>query len=267
MKPVQLFLIDVVGTNDPVQEALYDALSDSSDAVSIARLVIEPDALDGSDAAIEGLLDEVRTLSAAAQTNAETTMAGAGSGSMSLVLGVGLGGSVALWMSMLDKIKPREYSSRNASIALIDAPPERGPALTGVVAVNPLLGLDFSLQQSGPVPQQGLTEWAYRLSGWPVLGGFLRGIRTSFGRYGYHSLPAATLGQIRHCLPFSSIVKFLPSLKRPTVLIFDHPLSEDSLSIRLGSLNSRVSVMVSETTAQQRVQAILRAVDRIIKGY
>ena len=265
MKQVQLFLIEIAGSGAFEQQGLFEAISQLHNEISIARLVIEPDVLDGTDTPIEALLEEVRAAGAAAQTISAHGHESS-TEQQSIVLGVGLAGSVALWMGVLDKIKPREFSSRNASIALTDAPPERGPALAGVIAVNPLLGLDFSLQRSGPISGQALSEWAYRLSGLPGVGGFFRGIRTSFRRYGYQGLPSASWGEIRKCLPFPTVVKFLPSLKRPTVMLFDHPLSEDSLSIRLGSLNSRVSVIVSETGANQRVQAILRAVDRITKG-
>ncbi len=269
MKQVQLFLM-TLGCEDPQPMAsLEAALGQQSPLFMLHRLIIEPEALDGSDESVERIIEKIRSVCAAPHGLSEK-QSQEGEEALdepqAIVIGYGLAGSLALWMNMLDKVRPRRFSTRNFSVDLIDAPLERGPALLGTVALSPLLGLDFSADRSGPVNRQTISEWLYSLAGTPVIGGLMGRFKADFSCYGYPQLAPQDWSTVRQCLPFASVVRFLPSLKRPAVIIFDQPLSEDSLAIRLGSLNSRLSVMVCDSAIEHRVQAILHAVDRIDKG-
>ena len=248
MQQARLFLLEIQAQNADILTPLRTALADAGHRVTPVK--IHPDALDGTDDSALRVLRDIR----AAKTDTSA-----------IVLGVGLAASFALWMDTLDLAKPKTLRLGSQALTL-DNDWEFGPALSGVIAIHPFLGFDFSLSGQ-PAKAEGLTEW--RLSG---SRGALKGLLGALpvARPADHGLWAAQQplqwGALAQCLPFASVAKLVPSLKRPTVMILDCAAGFARIEVELCALSAKAVVMDSPAAFPQLAQVTLAAVDTLEKG-
>lgn len=247
MQPARLFLLEFQAQNADVLTPLRAALTSAGHRVT--PVMIDPDALDGSDASALRVLQQLR---------AEKTDASA------VVVGVGLAATFALWMDSLDLAKPKT-KRLGSQIVTLDNEWEFGPALSGVVAIYPFLGFDFSLS-GHPKKAEGLTEWRLDQSR-----GALRRLLGGMSVKGPadHGFPKAASLQwapLAQCLPFASVAKLIPSLKRPTVVVLDGGGGLARAEVELCALSARVQVMDSPAVFPQLAHVTLAAVDSLQKG-
>ncbi|MBU3724871.1 MAG: hypothetical protein FGM18_05080 [Burkholderiaceae bacterium] len=248
MQQVRLFLLEFQAQNTDLLTPLRAALSAAGHLVTPVQ--IHPDALNGTDESALRVLRDIR----AAKTDASA-----------IVIGVGLAASFALWMDTLDLAKPKTVRLGSQMVPL-ENEWAFGPALSGVIVIHPFLGFDFSLS-GRPAKAEGVAEWRLaasrgRLKG--LLGGF------AVTRADDHGLLASARhvywGQLAQCLPFSSVAKLVPSIKRPTVMILDCADASDRIEVELCALSAKVRVMDSPAAFPQLAHVTLAAVDSLQKG-
>jgi hypothetical protein len=247
MQQTPLFLLEIRGSSPSYLTPLRSALHAAGHPVT--PVVVDPDALDGDDASALRVLQQIR---AAKQE------------SSAVVVGVGLAASFALWMDSLDLAKPKRLRFGSQTLTL-DHEWEKGPALTGVVALYPFLGFDFSLS-GRPSKAEGFTQWRFEQSR-GGLARFLGGQEVPQAHD--HGSPRGELirwSQLSRCLPFASVVKVLPSLKRPTVIVLDTGTRHDRVEVELCALSAKVTLMDSPAVFPQLGHVTLAAVDSLQKG-
>ena len=247
MLRARIFLLEFQAQNADVLSPIRSALTNAGHHVTLVQ--IAPDALDGTDDSALRVLRDIRE----AKTDASA-----------IVLGVGLAASFALWMDTLDLPKPKTVRLGSQELTL-EHQWELGPALSGVVAICPFLGFDFSLS-GRPAKAEGLTEWRLAQSR-GLLRGMLGGLQVS--RAADHGLwPGQPLrwGALADCLPFASMAKLVPSLKRPTVLILDCGAGFSRIEVELCALSAKARVMDSPAAFPQLAHVTLAAVDSLEKG-
>lgn len=249
MQLERLFLLDVGAKQASVLDPLDAALTAAGQRTT--RLIVPEDSLDGSDAAALHLLDEIRNACAAHERP--------------VLIGVGLGASLALWVDALDLSKPKRVQLGPRSVTL-EHEFERTALLSGVVAIAPFLGFDFSMP-TGRFSGDGLSGWRLKQSrggflGW-LLGRFIIGQPAEHGCWVLGRLTWAELAKVQ---AFASVAQVLPSLKRPTVLILDAATMAERIELELCALSAKVSVMDSPVTFPQLAHVTLAAVDSLLKG-
>lgn len=223
----------------------------------LSRLPIESDALDGSASAVERLLEQVRGL----RSPEDPEEGGA------VVMGVGLGANLALEMSTLDRAIPRRKQFGRQTV-IYPGQLERHPVLAGVIAISPFLGFDFSISR-GPCPSsEQFDQWRLdRCRGSGFLARLLGGLQVSKAAdRGMAGIPAPTWRQLARVLPFASVTKLLPSLKTGTAFLLDLGPRSADISMLLGALNAKVTVMDTPMEFPALGHATLAVIDRFAGG-
>ena len=248
MQQTPLFLLEIKGSSPAHLTPLRSALQAAGHPIT--PVVIDPEALDGTDASALRVLEQIRA---------------AKKESSAVVVGVGRAASFALWMDSLDLAKPKRLRFGSQTVTLAHEW-EKGPAFTGVVAVYPFLGFDFSLS-GRPAKAEGFTQWRFEQSRHGLLAGVLGGQAVSLAHdHGSPVGESLRWSELACCLPFASVVKLLPSLKRPTVLVLDCAAQFDRVEVELCALSAKVSLMDSPAVFPQLGHVTLAAVDLLQKG-
>lgn len=260
MGMTRLFLLDAHVQDVQINDALEAACLEAGYPVS--RLRVGPSELDGSDVAALDLIELVRS-EMASEMSSGTTDQGPG---QAVLIGYGLSATLALWMDMVDLARPKKLQVGKFALELEDSPPEVAPALTGVVAIAPFLGTDFSVR-SGRLGAEGASDFRLRLSRKPFWSGLIGNLSVGNVRdHGCGSAGPISWSMLAKVLPFASVAKLVPSVKRPTVLVMDLGPQKDRLEVQLCALSGRVSVLDSPAVFPILGQVTLAAVAQILKG-
>ncbi|MEN9771950.1 MAG: hypothetical protein RJA58_593 [Pseudomonadota bacterium] len=252
----RLFLLDAHVHDVQINDALEAACLEGGFPVS--RLRVDPTELDGSDVAALDLLEEVRRL---------MRLSGPDQGlGQAVLIGYGLSATLALWMDMVDLARPKKIQVGKFALELEDDPPEVAPALAGVVAIAPFLGMDFSVR-SGRLGAEGASDFRLRLSRKPFWARLIGNMSVGNARdHGCGSSGPISWSTLAKVLPFASVAKLVPSFKRPTVLVMDLGPQKDRVEVQLCALSGRVSVLDSPAVFPLLGQVTLAAVAQILKG-
>jgi len=225
--------------------------------LSVSRLPIESDSLDGSTSAVERLLEQVRGLQSPAGTQAGDAV----------VIGVGLGANLALEMSTLDRSIPQRKQFGRQTV-IFPGRLERHPVLAGVIAISPFLGFDFSISRGACSSSEQFDQWrldSARGSG--VLARLIGGAKISKAAdHGMAGMPVPTWHQLARVLPFASVTKLLPSLKSNTAFLLDLGPRSGDISMLLGALSAKVAVLDTPMEFPALGQATLEVIDRFAGG-
>lgn len=229
---------------------------------AVFRVKAEADRLAGTDSSVMALLEELRRAESPQGEDAGLPPPAR------IVIGLGLAGSLALWMNILDRPRRRQVDLGRFTVALDEADPSHPELIHHVVAIQPFLGLDF---QPGIRPQLGsdsLAEPLLSLCRRPffrALGGAFKirdpGAYGCFSQTGYISWADLAVR-----LPFASISRVLPSLKRPATILLEDSGGFATADLQIRALSGHVSVAPCGAESADRAQATLAAIDHILKG-
>jgi hypothetical protein len=255
MGMTRLFLLDAhvhdVQINDALEAACLEA------GYPVSRLRVDLNDLDGSDVAALHLIDEVRRVMS---TSPEQDR------HQAVLIGYGLSATLALWLDIVDLARPKKIQVGKFDLEVEDAPPDVAPALAGVVAIAPFLGVDFSIR-SGRLGAEGAADFRLRLCRRPFWARLIGRMAVADPRdHGCGATGRLSWALLAKVLPFASVAKLLPSCKRPTVLVIDAGPQRDRVEVQLCALSGRVSVLDSPAVFPMLGQVTLAAVAQILKG-
>ncbi|MFZ9764495.1 MAG: hypothetical protein ACO3B9_03955, partial [Burkholderiaceae bacterium] len=163
-----------------------------------------------------------------------------------------LSASLALWADLLDG--KRQFAKRtNTGRGTIFEQVERteGPVLAGVVAVSPFLGFDLSVSSLQVGGWDALRERLLKLARVSWLSGFFKRVSVAYASdHGCWAPRVISWWQLARCLPFASFAKIIPSLKRPTTLLFDQRSGSQTSALEtlLRALNGRLHFVAEQWT-------------------
>jgi hypothetical protein len=235
--PVVL-LLDADAQDAPLVNQLAQSLQGQGFPVQVIQRVGN---VLGSDQAVRSILDEIRDMN---KTQTGTAV---------VLCGVGLSGSLALWADLLDG--RRQFAKRtNTARGTIFEQVERtdGPVLAGVVAISPFLGFDLSVSSLQLGGWDALRERLLQLARTPWLSGFSKRISVAYANdHGCWAPRPISWWQLARCLPFASFSKIIPSLKRPTTILFDQRSGSQmgALETVLRSLNGQLHFVSEQWTS------------------
>jgi len=234
-----ILLLDADAQDAPLVNRLAQSLRDQGFPVQVMQQV--GNTL-GSDQAVRSILEDIR--------NMTTSQAG----SAVVLCGVGLSASLALWADLLDG--KRQFAKRtNTGRGTIFEQVERteGPVLAGVVAVSPFLGFDLSVSSLQVGGWDALRERILRLARVSWLSGVFKRVSVAYASdHGCWAPRVISWWQLARCLPFASFAKIIPSLKRPTTLLFDQRSGSQTSALEtlLRSLNGRLHFVAEQWTPE-----------------
>jgi hypothetical protein len=121
---------------------------------------------------------------------------------------------------MLDRVRPKKTRIRHSTVIHPEVI-EQPSVLSGVIALAPFLGFDFSLPTARLGPDR-FAQWRLARCRGALASLFGGGVVARPQDHGCWS----DQGRVRWAdlaqrLPFASVAQTLPSLKRPTVLVLD----------------------------------------------
>jgi hypothetical protein len=254
MKEQHFYLLTSTGCSDSNLDRIENGLTQKG--ATVDRLVLEI----GSDVVSEqdcrNLIEEVRKRHDATQTDRTGPV----------LIGLGLMAALALRIDALDCEQPVEIEIGSSQILIEDPEGRLGPVFRGVIALQPFLGFDFWTQKAGLNP-----TWHTEL----MLKAFRKPfVRALFGKTPVRSAHAhglalgasARWSELADCLSFASMLRSVPSLKRPTVIALNVGDRFEAVRIQLLALNSQVRFLDCGPHAQDLVQATLRATEMLRKG-
>jgi hypothetical protein len=255
MQATRLFLLQTHAQDAAILDPLTAFLKDH--ATSVSRVMVSPDALDGTDQAALDTLAQIRA-STTAPTQSDACVP-------AILIAVGLSASFALWMDMLDRVRPKKTRIRHSTVIHPEVI-EQPSVLSGVIALAPFLGFDFSLSSAGFGPDR-FAQWRLARCRGALASLFGRGAVAAPQDHGCWSDQARVRwADLARRLPFASVAQTLPSLKRPTVLVLDARARADQVEVQLCTLSGKVAVMDSPMAMPQVGHVTLAAVDWIHKG-
>ncbi len=218
---------------------------------------MSPDALDGTDQAALNALAQIRAASDASNDS--------GAAASAILIAVGLSASFALWLDMLDRIRPKKTRIRHSTVIHPEVI-EQPSVLTGVVAIAPFLGFDFSLTTARLGPDR-FAQWRLSQSRGPLAALLGKAAVSRTQDHGcWPGQGPVRWADLAQRLPFASVAQILPSLKRPTVLVLDAQAQAAQVEVQLCTLSGKVAVMDSPMAMPQVGHVTLAAVDWIHKG-
>jgi hypothetical protein len=232
-----ILLLDADAQDAPLVSQLAQSLRDQGFPVQVMQQV--GNTL-GNDQAVRSILEDIR--------NMTTTQVG----SAVVLCGIGLSASLALWADLLDgkrQFAKRTNTERGTIFEKVERTQE--PVLAGVVAVSPFLGFDLSVSSLQVGGWDGLRERLLRLARVNWLSAFSKRISVPYASdHGCWAPRVISWWQLARCLPFASFAKILPSLKRPTTILFDQRggSSMSALETLLRSLNGRLHFVAEQWT-------------------
>jgi hypothetical protein len=235
-----ILLLDADAQDAPLVTNLAKSLRDQGFPVQVMQQV--GNTL-GSDQAVRSILEDIRDMTSKAQA-----------GSAVVLCGVGLSASLALWADLLDG--KRQFAKRtNTERGTIFEQVERteGPVLAGVVAVSPFLGFDLSVSSLQVGGWDALRERLLKLARVSWLSGLFKRVSVAYaGDHGCWAPRVISWWQLARCLPFASFAKIIPSLKRPTTLLFDQRSGSQTSALEtlLRSLNGRLHFVPEQWTPE-----------------
>lgn len=192
----------------------------------------------GSDQAVRAILEDIRQLTRERQAS-------------SVVLcGVGLSASLALWADLLDgkrQFAKRTNTERGTIFEHVARTEE--PVLTGVVAVSPFLGFDLSVSSLEVGGWDAFRERVLQLARKNWLAGLFKRLSVAYASdHGCWAPRVISWWQLARCLPFASFSQIVPSLKRPTTILFEQRVGTrvDRLETLLRSLNGRLHFVADQ---------------------
>jgi hypothetical protein len=254
MKEQHFYLLVPNGCSDSSLDQIQRRLSQAG--ASVDRLPV----LIGGEGFLEqdcrDLIEAIRARHDATQTDSTGPV----------LIGLGLMATLALRIDALDCEQPIELEIGSSQILMGDPEGRLGPVFRGVVALQPFLGFDF-WTRSAKLTSTWRAEILLKLFRQPLM-------RAAFGRLALRSPQShglspgvqARWGQLADCLSFASMLRSVPSLKRPTVIGLNVSDRFEAVRIQLLALNSSVRVLDCGPKAEDLVQATLRAVDILEKG-
>jgi hypothetical protein len=254
MKEQHFYLLTPTGCSDPTLDRIENGLLQKGAIVD--RLAMEIGAEAVSEQDCRNLIEEVRRRHDATQTDRTGP----------LLIGLGPMATLALRIDALDCEQPVEIEIGSSQILMADPEGRLGPVFRGVIALHPFLGFDFWTQTA-----RLNATWRAEL----MLKAFRRPFaRALFGKtlvrsaHAHGLAPGASIrwAELADCLSFASMLRSLPSLKRPTVIALDVGDRFEAVRIQLLALNSQVSVLDCGPKAQDLVQATLQAIEMLTKG-
>jgi hypothetical protein len=234
-----ILLLDADAQDAPLVTRLAQSLRDQGFPVQVMQ---QAGATLGSDQAVRAILEDIRQ-----RSDREL-------GSAVVLCGVGLSASLALWADLLDG--KRQFAKRiNTERGTIFEHVERteGPVLAGVVAVSPFLGFDLSVSSLQVGGWDALRERVLRLARVSWLAGFFKRVSVAYANdHGCWAPRVISWWQLARCLPFASFSKIIPSLKRPTTILFDQRSGSQmgALETLLRSLNGRLHFVAEQWTPE-----------------
>jgi hypothetical protein len=234
-----ILLLDADAQDAPLVNRLAQSLRDQGFPVQVMQQV--GNTL-GSDQAVRSILEDIR--------NMTTSQAG----SAVVLCGVGLSASLALWADLLDG--KRQFAKRtNTGRGTIFEQVERteGPVLAGVVAVSPFLGFDLSVSSLQVGGWDALRERLLKLARVSWLSSVFKRVSVAYASdHGCWAPRVISWWQLARCLPFASFAKIIPSLKRPTTLLFDQRSGSQTSALEtlLRSLNGRLHFVAEQWTPE-----------------
>jgi hypothetical protein len=232
-----ILLLDADAQDAPLVTTLAKSLREQGFPVQVMQQVGEPL---GSDQAVRAMLETIRSL------------ADRGAGSAVVLCGVGLSASLALWADLLDgkrQFAKRTNTERGTIFEQVERTQE--PVLAGVVAVSPFLGFDLSVSSLQVGGWDALRERLLRLARVNWLSAVSKRISVPYASdHGCWAPRVFSWWQLARCLPFASFSKIIPSLKRPTTILFDQRSGSQmsTLETLLRSLNGRLHFVAEQWT-------------------
>ena len=255
MQAARLFLLQTHEQDAAILDPLAAFLRDS--AASVSRIMVSPDALDGTDQAALDTLSQIRAAVDASNDS--------GSSASVMLIAIGLSASFALWLDMLDRIRPKKTRIRHSTVIHPEVI-EQPSVLTGVIALAPFLGFDFSLSTARLGPDR-FAQWRLARCRGPMAALFGRAAISRAQEHGCWSAQGPVRwSDLALRLPYASVAQNLPSLKRPTVLVLDAQSRAAQVEVQLCTLSGKVAVMDSPMAMPQVGHVTLAAVDWIHKG-
>ncbi|MGA1336039.1 MAG: hypothetical protein ACO3YS_02235 [Burkholderiaceae bacterium] len=230
-------MLDADAQDAPLVNRLAQSLRDQGFPVQVMQQV--GNTL-GSDQAVRSILEDIR--------NMTTSQAG----SAVVLCGVGLSASLALWADLLDgkrQFAKRTNTGRGTIFEQVDR--TEGPVLAGVVAVSPFLGFDLSVSSLQVGGWDALRERILRLARVSWLSGVFKRVSVAYASdHGCWAPRVISWWQLARCLPFASFAKIIPSLKRPTTLLFDQRSGSQTSALEtlLRALNGRLHFVAEQWT-------------------
>lgn len=219
--------------------------------------MVSPDALDGTD---QAALDTLAQIRAAADDSNQS-----GAAPSAILIAVGLSASFALWLDMLDRIRPKKTRIRHSTVIHPEVI-EQPSVLKGVVAIAPFLGFDFSLTTARLGPDR-FAQWRLARCRGPLAALLGKSAVSRAQDHGcWPQQGPVRWADLARRLPFASVAQILPSLKRPTVVVLDAQSRAAQVEVQLCTLSGKVAVMDSPMTMPQVGHVTLAAVDWIHKG-
>ncbi len=232
-----ILLLDADAQDPSLVKALSKSLTEQGLQVCLLQKAAAPF---GSDQTVRVLLEDIRQIGR--DGNASTIV----------LCGIGLSASLVLWADLLDG--KRQFAKRtNTERGTIFEQVERteGPVLAGVVAVSPFLGFDLSVSSLQVGGWDALRERLLRLARVSWLSGFFKRVSVAYANdHGCWAPQVISWWQLARCLPFASFSKIMPSLKRPTTILFDQRSGSqmNALETLLRSLNGRLHFVSEQWT-------------------
>ncbi len=255
MQATRLFLLQTHAQDAAFLDPLTEFLKGFT--ASVSRVMVSPDALDGTDQAALDTLAQIRA-STASPAQSDTS-------APTILIAVGLSASFALWLDMLDRIRPKKTRIRHSTVIHPEVI-EQPSVLSGVIALAPFLGFDFSLSTARLGPDR-LAQWRLARCRGALASLFGGGAVAAPQDHGcWSDQGPVRWADLARRLPFASVAQTLPSLKRPTVLVLDAKARADQVEVQLCTLSGKVSVMDSPMAMPQVGHVTLAAVDWIHKG-